>query len=48
VTGSGSSTMTVTTSSSMLPGTYTLGVTGTSGSLVHSTSVTLVVRTRNH
>jgi hypothetical protein len=48
VNGSGSSTMTVTTSGSMLPGTYTLGVTGTSGALVHSTSVTLVVRTRSH
>jgi hypothetical protein len=43
VTGSGSSTMTVTTSSTTPTGTYTLTITGTSGSLVHSTMVTLVV-----
>ena len=43
VTGSGSSTMTVTTSTSTPAGTYTLTITGTSGSLVHSTMVTLVV-----
>ena len=43
VTGSGSSTMSVTTSTSTPAGTYTLTVTGTSGSLVHSTTVTLVV-----
>src|SRR5262249_21153869 len=43
VTGSGSSTLTVTTSASTPAGTYALTVSGTSGSLVHSTSVTLVV-----
>lgn len=47
VTGSGSSTMTVTTSSTTPAGTYTLTVTGTSGSLVHSTTVTLVVTAVN-
>ncbi|MGE5322270.1 MAG: hypothetical protein ACM3SW_05390 [Actinomycetota bacterium] len=43
VTGSGSSTMSVTTSTATLSGTYTLTITGTSGTLVHSTNVTLVV-----
>jgi hypothetical protein len=43
VTGSGSSSMSVTTSTSTPAGTYTLTITGTSGSLVHSTTVTLVV-----
>ncbi|HEY6970225.1 MAG TPA: hypothetical protein VJA94_13545 [Candidatus Angelobacter sp.] len=43
VTGSGSSTMSVTTSTTTPAGTYTLTITGTSGSLVHSTTVTLVV-----
>jgi hypothetical protein len=43
VTGSGSSTMTVTTSSLTPAGTYTITITGTSGTLVHTTSVTLVV-----
>jgi subtilisin family serine protease len=43
VTGSGSSTMTVTTSSTTPTGTSTLTITGTSGTLVHTTTVTLVV-----
>ncbi|PYU88411.1 MAG: hypothetical protein DMG26_08460 [Acidobacteria bacterium] len=43
VTGSGSSTMNVTTSSTTPTGTYTLTITGTSGSLVHTATVTLVV-----
>jgi hypothetical protein len=43
VTGSGSSTMSVTTTTSTPAGTYTVTITGTSGSLVHSTTVTLVV-----
>lgn len=43
VTGPGSSTMSVTTSTTTPAGTYTLTITGTSGSLVHSTTVTLVV-----
>jgi hypothetical protein len=43
VTGSGSSTLSVSTSTTTPAGTYTLTVTGTSGTLVHSTTVTLVV-----
>jgi hypothetical protein len=43
VTGSGSSTLTVSTSTTTPAGTYTLTITGTSGTLVHSTTVSLVV-----
>ena len=43
VTGSGSSTMSVTTSASTPTGSYTLTITGTSGSLTHTATVTLVV-----
>ena len=43
VTGSGSSTLNVTTSSTTPTGSYTLTLTGTSGSLSHSTTVTLTV-----
>ena len=41
--GSNSSTLTVTTASSTLPGTYNVTVLGTSGLLSHPTSVTVVV-----
>jgi uncharacterized membrane protein len=40
----GSSTLTVKTTSSTRRGTYTLRITGTSGSLVHQATVTLTVR----
>jgi len=43
VAGSGSSAMTVTTSGTTPPGSYPLTITGTSGSLVHTASVTLIV-----
>lgn len=43
VTGSGSSTLTVTTSSTTSVGTYTLTITGASATLSHSTSVNLTV-----
>ena len=41
--GSGTSTLTIRTSASATPGTYTLTLAGTSGSLTHSTSVNLIV-----
>lgn len=43
INGSGSSTLTVTTASTTPPGTYTLSVNGTSGSLSHAANVTLIV-----
>ena len=44
VTGSGNTTMTVTTGKRTKAGTYPLTITGSSGSLTHSTSVSLVVQ----
>ncbi|HEX6673883.1 MAG TPA: S8 family serine peptidase [Actinomycetes bacterium] len=41
--GSGVTQLTVTTAATMAPGSYPLTITGTSGSLVHSAQVTLVV-----
>jgi hypothetical protein len=43
VNGSGSSTLSVTTSSTTPPGSYPLTVSGTSGIITHTTTVTLVV-----
>lgn len=43
VAGSGNSTLTVSTATTTSTGTYTLTITGTSGTLSHSTPVTLVV-----
>jgi hypothetical protein len=43
VTGSGSSTLSVSTSTTTPAGTYTLTITGTSGTLSHSATVSLVV-----
>ena len=45
VTGTGSSTMTVTTSANTPVGSSTLTITGTSGALVHTATVTLNVTT---
>ncbi|HTD24876.1 MAG TPA: glycosyl hydrolase [Terriglobales bacterium] len=47
INGSGSSTLTVTTATSTPAGTYTLTTMGTSGSLNHSTTVTLVVNSHS-
>jgi len=44
VPGTGQSTLTVTTSASTPTGSYPLTITGTSGSLIHTTQVTLVVQ----
>jgi subtilisin family serine protease len=43
VVGSGSTTLTISTLASAPPGTYALTVTGTSGSISHSTPISLVV-----
>jgi uncharacterized membrane protein len=45
IAGSGTSTLSVTTGTSTPAGTYSLTITGTSGTLVRSTAVTLVVNT---
>jgi hypothetical protein len=47
VAGSGKSTLSVSASSQGKVGTYTLTINGTSGSLMHSTTVTLVVKSEN-
>jgi unsaturated rhamnogalacturonyl hydrolase len=44
VNGSGSSTLTISTSRRTSTGTFTLNITGSSGALSHSTTVTLVVQ----
>jgi hypothetical protein len=43
VTGAGSAQLTITTAAAVLPGTYVVTVTGTSGSLSHNTTITLQV-----
>jgi hypothetical protein len=47
ITGSGSSTLTITTTSNTPPGTYPLTITGTSGSLIETATPTLVVTGAN-
>jgi polygalacturonase len=47
IAGSGSSTLSVSASSQAKVGTYTLTIKGTSGSLAHSTTVMLVVKSEN-
>jgi polygalacturonase len=47
IAGSGSSTLSVSASSQGKVGTYTLTIKGASGSLIHSTTVTLVVKSEN-
>jgi galactose oxidase-like protein/PKD domain-containing protein len=44
ITGSGGSTLTLSTKKQTKPGSYTVAVTGTCGTLVHSYNVTLVVQ----
>jgi uncharacterized membrane protein len=43
VTGSGTSTLNVSTASTTTPGTYTLTITGTSGNLTHTTTLKVIV-----
>src|SRR5580658_10248371 len=43
ITGAGTSTLTLTVASNVTPGPYTITITGTSGSTIHTTSLTLTV-----
>ncbi len=43
ITGSGTSTLTISTAVSTAPGSYTLPIVGTSGGLTHATNITLTV-----
>ncbi|HET9838516.1 MAG TPA: protease pro-enzyme activation domain-containing protein [Candidatus Angelobacter sp.] len=45
VTGSGTATLGISTTTSVAPGTYGLTITGTDGTLTHSASVTLIIST---